>query len=233
MMDLAAFRQTELSAREKLLGSCWLLFQLTLFPRLLAVGNAMLPVPLRASALNFFFFTVNAGAMVLIFRRYLRAMLARLKTDLVGVIAAAVPLFFAYWLVNVLLSYLFKMADPAFANINDQNIEHLCAENYSLMFVGTVFFVPITEEVFHRGLIFRGLYDHSPIAAWILSVALFCLIHVIGYLGRCSSLTFFLCFLQYVPAGIVLAAAYRLSGNILAPILIHTLSNLLGMLALR
>lgn len=232
-MDLTAFRQTELGLREKLLGSGWLLFQVTVFPRLLAMGNGMLPVPLPASTLNFLFFSVNAGAMALIFRCYLRAMLARLKTDLAGVISAAVPLFFAYWLVNVLLFYLFQMADPSFANINDQSVADLCAENYGLMFIGTVFFVPVTEEVFHRGLIFRGLYDRSPAAAWILSVTLFCCIHVMGYLGQCGGLTFFLCFLQYVPAGIALAAAYRLSGNILAPILIHTLSNLLGMLALR
>ena len=43
----------------------------------------------------------------------------------------------------------------------------------------------------------------------------------------------FLCLLQYVPAGISLAASYEYSGNIVTPILIHTAVNAVGMLAMR
>ena len=53
-----------------------------------------------------------------------------------------------------------------------------------------------------------------------------------NYAGA-DTLTLALCFVQYLPAGICLAASYRLSGSILTPILIHAGINTLGILALR
>ena len=101
------------------------------------------------------------------------------------------------------------------------------------MFLGSVILVPITEECLFRGLVFRGVYDRSPILAWVLSIVLFSSVHIISYLGTYPAETILLCFVQYIPAGVCLAGAYRLSGSLLSPILIHALVNLLGMMALR
>ena len=68
---------------------------------------------------------------------------------------------------------------------------------------------------------------------WVLSVALFSSVHIINYIGAYPFDTILLCFVQYIPAGLCLAGAYRLSGSLLSPILIHALVNLVGMLALR
>jgi membrane protease YdiL (CAAX protease family) len=62
---------------------------------------------------------------------------------------------------------------------------------------------------------------------------LFALVHILGYIGFYPFEMLLLCFVQYLPAGICLAAAYRLSGSLLSPILIHALVNLLAMLSLR
>ena len=93
--------------------------------------------------------------------------------------------------------------------------------------------MPVAEECLFRGIVFRGIYDRSHILAWIVSAGLFALVHVIGYFGSAAPLTLLLCFLQYIPAGICLAASYRLSGSILSPILIHAAVNFVGMMILR
>ena len=85
----------------------------------------------------------------------------------------------------------------------------------------------------HRGLVFRTLYNRSKIAAYVISVVIFGALHVVGYITMYEPLQLLLCFLQYIPAGIALGWAYARSGSILAPILIHTLVNALGVAILR
>ena len=136
-------------------------------------------------------------------------------------------------MVNILMGQLIFALDPQFTSINDAGIGQMVEENYALMFIGTVFFVPIAEECLFRGLVFRGLYDRNVILAWVVSVLLFAAIHVTGYIGSQPTLTLLLCFVQYLPAGLCLAGAYRLSGSLISPILIHALVNLIGMISLR
>ena len=69
--------------------------------------------------------------------------------------------------------------------------------------------------------------------AAVVSTVLFSLIHINNYIGYYDPLTMLLSFVQYIPAGICLAAAYEISGSIFAPVLIHTAVNAVGMLAVR
>ena len=77
------------------------------------------------------------------------------------------------------MSYLL----PGFSNINDAAITELARANYTLMLIGVVFLVPLTEEMLYRGLIFRNLWQSSKVAAYLLSMAAFAAIHVLGYNG--------------------------------------------------
>ena len=54
-----------------------------------------------------------------------------------------------------------------------------------------------------------------------------------GYLSAYPVHHLLLAFLQYLPAGLVLAWAYRKSGSIFSPILIHAAVNTLALLSLR
>ena len=69
--------------------------------------------------------------------------------------------------------------------------------------------------------------------ALLISMAVFSLMHIAGYVGIADWLTLFLCFFQYLPAGFALAWSYQRSGTILAPILVHMAVNQTGMLAMR
>ena len=121
---------------------------------------------------------------------------------------------------------------PEYVNLNDQSIQSQLADETTLMLLTTVVLAPITEECFFRGLLFRGLYDRSPAAAWVASVGLFSVVHVAAFIGRYSPLALLASFIAYLPAGVVLCVTYRRSGGITAPILAHAMLNLQAALAI-
>lgn len=226
------FLRISLTRKEMVWGIRYLLFQTVFLPSLLNALNWVLPMTLDRAQLNFLFFCINFGAVAVIFRQYLVHFLHLDRKAAVRIGAVSVALFGAYWVSTTLLGYLLTAIAPGFANINDQSIAAVSQDNYWLMFLGTAVLVPITEECLYRGLIFRGLYDRSPILAWLISTAVFSAVHLLGYTGY-EMRILFLCFLQYLPAGLCLAAAYRLSGSLIPPILIHAAVNTIGMIALR
>ena len=227
------FRSHPLNQKEKAYGSVWLLFEALFFSAFLHLLNSLLPTPLPQTALNFVFFAVNFTVVAFLFREYLWKQI-RLVPEVIGkVLMIAVIGFVAYWVVNFLLAQILLSLDPDFTSINDANIQQLAAEDYTLMFVGAVLLAPVAEECLFRGLVFRGMYERKPWLAWVLSITLFALVHILSYIGAYPIQTLLLCFVQYIPAGIVLAASYHLSGSLLAPILIHAVVNYIGMLSLR
>ena len=105
--------------------------------------------------------------------------------------------------------------------------------NYAVLVVGTAILVPTAEELLHRGLVFGSLYSRNPYIAYIFSATLFSSIHILGYIMVYPIHHLLLAFLQYLPAGLVLAWAYHKSGSIFSPILIHAAVNALALLSLR
>lgn len=232
-MKNSDFLSHSLTRQEKRYGACWLAFETLLFSSLLQILNSLLPTPLPQVEVNFIFFSVNFTVVAILFRRYLWSQV-ELVADLMGkIVSTAITVFIAYWVANFLLMQMLFALDPEHFSINDVTIQTLVKEDFFLMFLGSVILVPITEECLFRGLLFRGLYDRNPILAWVVSITLFSAVHIINYIGAYPFGTILLCFVQYIPAGVCLAGAYRLSGSLLSPILIHALVNFVGMLALR
>lgn len=227
------FLQNSIPKNELSWGIRYLLFQTVFLPSLLSILNSYLPIPLSAAWLNFVFFSINLCAVFWIFPSYVRKILSVTKRQLLRILLVGVVFFTVNQLCSYALGNLFPSVVEDFVNINDQSLSLTFRENFPLMTLCTVVLAPVTEEFFYRGLLFRGLYDRTPWVAWVVSVVLFSLIHVMSYIGNFPPLPLFLCFLQYIPAGICLAAAYRLSGSLLCPILIHAAVNTVGMLSLR
>lgn len=217
-----------LSQQEIFYGSCYTLFQLFILPEIAAILRHLTALP--AVWMQNGIFAVNYICTILIFRRFLRksweTFLGKLRQILVWVLLGLL----GYYLVSFLFHYLTQLFYPAYRNLNDAGISQMADQNRLLMIFGTVLLVPLAEEVLFRGLLFRGLYDRKPVAAWILSVGLFSLVHIVGYLGSYNALQLFLAFLQYLPAGLALCLVYRNTDTIIAPVLMHTLINFLGMI---
>ena len=174
-------------------------------------------------------FALNFLCTLVIFRRFLltackTALQHPLKTlgfSLLGLVLYYIGTFFVTLLILIL--------QPDYLNLNDSSISQLSQQSGIWMAVGTVLLVPVAEECVFRGLLFRGIYDRKPVLAGVLSVCLFSAVHIVGYIGIYTPVHLLLAFLQYLPAGLCLNFAYKKADTIIAPILMHTCINLIGM----
>ena len=187
---------------------------------------------LSDALINFIYYSLNFAFTLWIFRRFLRESLAKAGRHLGRFLLAIVLGFAAHWLTSRAGGMLLRYFAAGFANVNDQTVAAMIADAPLLMGLGLILMVPVTEECLFRGLIFGQLHPKSRVLAYGLSAAAFCAIHVVGYIGQVPPLTLALCALQYVPAGLILAFAYRFCGSIVAPILIHAAANAAAYLSL-
>ena len=224
---------TKPSRRETIWGGIYLILYLTILPLAVPMGAVLLFPGLDGAQVNFIYFTVNFAATTVIFRKYLiqsfrdatRVPFATLRFALLGYLGSML-------LSGLVVSAILRVY-PEFMNVNNNAIGSMVQQNYTLMAIGAVILAPVTEELLFRGLIFRGLYDRSPLAAHLVTMVLFSLIHISGYVGMYDVKLLFFCFLQYLAPAYCLNFAYRYSGTIIAPILMHMVTNLVALTAMR
>lgn len=218
---------------ELLWGAAYMLLEMTLLPIVMVQVNSTLKAPLSVSQLNVVFFIVSFGITTLIFRRFIKQTLTDALRHLPEILFGSLRGFLMYWAGNLLVTMLILWLDPDFININDATIGTMVQRDFLPLAICTIFFVPVTEELLFRGVLFAGFYNRSPIKAFIFSVMVFSAIHVIGYIPDYSWDTLLLCFLQYIPPSIALGWAYARSGSILSPMLMHVIINAIGIFAMR
>ena len=224
---------TKPNRNETLFGGIYLAFMLIFLPLLLKVFNSLTENPLSAGKLNFIYYFINFALIVPAFGKFL---LQSLK-DALRVPFPTIWLALLGYMGNLALSEILAIfllvLVPGFANINDLNVALMLQEEFSLLAIGIVVLVPVVEETLFRGMIFRNLYDRSPAGAYLISMVAFAAIHVTGYVGSVEPIYILLSFLQYLPAGYCLCFAYRRSGTIISPILMHMIVNAVAVYSMR
>ena len=218
---------------EQVWGFVYLLICLFILPSFLQWMNGFLPIPLSSIWINLIYFVLNFCFILWIFRGFFRRCLMQIARNVPDFLLAVTVGFAVYWLCNFGLAQLVKHVFPNYANLNDGAIAGMAHSNFLVSFIGTVFLVPIAEEALHRGLVFGALYPKNHVIAYILSAAVFAAVHIMGYIGSYEPLHLALAFVQYIPAGLILAWAYRKSGSIFASVLIHMVINAASMFSLR
>ena len=218
--------------KEQIWGLFYLLFTF-LLPTLLGLLNGLLASPLQDAWFNFLYFALNFIFIIWIFHDFFKRCLVHIGQHFWLFLLVILVGTVVYWLCNWGLSFLFSILFPRFSNLNDGSIIAMAHDNFLIMFIGTVVFVPVAEEALHRGLVFGSLYTKSHFAAYILSAAIFSAVHIIHYIGAYSLPHVLLAFVQYLPAGLILAWAYRKSGSIFASILIHAVVNAIALILTR
>ena len=213
------------SGQETMAGFCYLAFQMLLLPSLLYWINDQLARPMAESELNFLFYLVNFLAVLMIFHDFLARSLSQLFHHPIDALQAVILGFVAYYLCYYAIDWLVSLLVPGYTNYNDESIAALSRGNYFLTFIGTVILVPIAEECFFRGLIFRNLYSKSHWAAYCISIVAFAAIHILGYIGQYSAAQLVIAVIQYIPAGLWLAWSYIKGDTIFVPIVIHAAVN--------
>ena len=219
--------------KEQVWGFAYLLAELFLLPVALQELNELLPAPLPAYWLNFLYFSLNFIFVCFLFRHFLKHSLIQAGKNAEDFLMVTFSGFGIYYLANMVLSFAIRMLAPDFANLNDGIIAQQSQGNFFIMALGTAILVPVAEELLHRGLVFGSLYGKNRWFAYIFSSALFSGIHILGYIGVYSLPHLLIAFVQYLPAGLILAWAYRKCGSIFSPILIHAAVNTVALAALR
>lgn len=222
-----------MTKNETVLGYIYLALQLTVIPVLITLANMQMGNPLSDAQVNFLFFCVNFLCVTVIFHKYLIASTRCALKNLGRCLKSAFFAFMLYWLLATAVGALILLAYPDFSNVNDDSLGQLLEENTGLIQFGAVLLVPITEELLYRGLLFGSLYKRNHLAGYVISIAAFAALHVVGYITMYEPLHLLLCFLQYLPAGFCLAWAYVRSDTIWAPILMHIAINQIGTTAMR
>lgn len=222
-----------MNRREKLAGILWLAA---------AVLSSVLP--LRSDAhRELLFHAVQVLAAVLIFHRFLGASLSVplttpltiVKFALLGLILAQL----ANLLTNDLIFYFlpnyfgYSETGPYFLNAQKELLRSYAAENFPLTLVGIVFFVPVWEELLHRGLVFGSLVQKNIALAYIAAVLLYAVIPIIPLFGAYRVDYILLSFLQYIPISLMFCWIYTRTETILTPMLAHMLMNAVSIFTLR
>ena len=222
-----------LTQKELVGGWVYLAFEALLLPLLLNMLNGYLAHPMTGAELNFTYFGLNFLACLWIFHSFLDHNAAMMRKHPIYFFQAVILGLAAYYACSWGVNQVIRLIDPGFANANDASIAAMLGSGRFLMTVGTVVLVPLAEECLFRGLIFRTIYASSRWVAYLVSIAVFAAVHIVGYITSYSPLGLLLSFLQYLPAGLCLAWAYTKADTIFAPILIHTVINALAIIALR
>lgn len=222
-----------MSRKEVIFG--WLLMagQLLILPVVAVMLNDILSAPLSDTQINIALFALEFLLATVIFRKFLKASARMALGSPFRCLRFAALGLLLYYIGSFLVGLVIGYVDSDFSNVNDSNISTLAQDNYPLIFLCTVLLVPVTEELLYRGLIFRGLQKKNRLIAYLVSAAVFSLIHVVGYMGLTSTTTLLLCFLQYLPAGLSLAWAYEKADTIWAPILMHMTVNQISISLMR
>ena len=214
-------------------GYIYLAVQLMVLQPVLSIVNLILPVKIDNTTLNIAYFIINFLCVAVIFHRYLIQSGKEAFGNILHCFGYAFAAFSAYYVASIFVSSVIYSVEPSFSNVNDENINQMTRDNFTLMAIGTVLLVPITEEVLYRGLIFGKLYNHSPILAYLISTLAFAALHVVGYIRLYDARLLFLCLLQYLPAGLCLGWAYASTGTIWTSIGVHVVVNLIAILSMR
>ena len=217
-----------MSPREQRIGLVFLVLHLLILPRLIGFSIQLLFPAAGTAEKIFAIFLLEFMAVLVLFWHFWTGSVKSLLQQSEHVLLICVVGFFAYQLMTSQLSIWIYVLMPHFSNINDYQVGNLLAQNFPLIALCTVFLAPVVEESLYRGLIFGSLLKKNTMVAYLVSVPVFCAIHVLGYLGSYPLEILLVCFVQYIPAGICLGWAYQKSGTILAPITIHTFINAMG-----
>lgn len=214
-----------LTQKETRNGFLYMAISLIALPWLLSEGNAYLADPLSQGKVNFIYYFLNFAVMVWLCRHFLGDNLKLALRIPFPVIWYGILGYLGSKALGEILAIVTLLVYPSFSNVNDASITAMLREDSQLIILGTVFLVPVVEELFFRGLIFRNLHGKNQVTAYLVSMVLFSLLHVVGYIGTDSPIHLLMCFLQYLPASFCLCWCYCQTGTIITPIFMHALTN--------
>ncbi len=198
------------------------------FPMVLNLLAASAPGAVSTARLNLVYYAASLLLTALLMGRYLRRSFDGLADAPLRCLSSFALGWLMYTALSLLAAYLLRRLNITGDNLNENTVNLLLGQERGIIIAVTVFMAPIVEETIFRGGLFCGLYPRSRAAAYIVSIALFCLYHVWQYAVLLHDVSYLLLAIQYVPAAFVLCFVYRRSGSVWTGIFFHMSVNALA-----
>ena len=221
---------------EQIAGTVFFVIYLVVLPfaagPLFRLAGRLLDVTIAAALQNVIYYYVLFAVTVLIFHKFLARTCRNLADNLGGACRMLLVGLVALYGLNELAYRLTNLIITNRTNLNDTAISAQMDSAPYMTLLIVVFLAPFVEEVLFRGLVFGNLKGKSRPVAYVVSCALFALLHVWQFAVVYQDVTYFLLMLQYLVPGAVLAWVYDRSGTLWTSIALHALTNALSVLAM-
>lgn len=178
---------------------------------------------------NFILYAVGALYMLVFVGRFLRRDFDNICDSPLDTVCGVALSFVSLFAANVAVSLVltaFGFED----NPNNGAVAEIASADHGTMTAAAVFLAPIVEELIFRAGIFGVLRRRSVKLAYIISVLLFSLYHVVAYTA--ADISAWVYAVQYIPATVILCRCYERHESIWAPIFLHMLVNGMSMAVL-
>lgn len=221
---------------EQIAGTVFFVIYLVVLPfaagPLFRLAGQLLDVTISAALQNVIYYYVLFAVTVLIFHKFLARTCRNLADNLGGACRMLLVGLVALYGLNELAYRLTNLIITNRTNLNDTAISAQMDSAPYMTLLIVVLLAPFVEEVLFRGLVFGNLKGKSRPVAYVVSCALFALLHVWQFAVVYQDVTYFLLMLQYLVPGAVLAWVYDRSGTLWTSIALHALTNALSVLAM-
>lgn len=225
-----------MTAGERIAGLIFFLIYLLVLPLVTGslfdlLGN-LLHTTIRPALRNLLYYYILFAVTIVIFHGFLLRTSRHLMENFssaakyvpVGLVALYGLNELAYRLTNLLVENRTNLNNTTIsAQIND-------APHTTILIV--VLLAPFVEEVLFRGLVFGNLNGKSKVLAYVVSCALFALVHVWQFAVVQRDVTYFLLMVQYLMPGLVLAWVYDRTGTLWTSVGLHAAANGLAVLTM-
>lgn len=224
---------TRMDNTERIAGAIFFVVYLLVMPllleRLFSLAETLLGVSIEPSFRSALYYYFLFAVTLLIFHRFLASTTSRFFDDLQRSLATLFFSLLVFYGANELMYRVLSLFFANRPNLNDTVIAAQISAAPRTTALIVVFLAPFVEEVLFRGLVFGCLKDVSRAAAYVVSAALFSLLHVWTFALWQWDLTYLILTLQYLVPGLVFAWAFDRSGTLWTSILLHAAVNALAL----
>jgi len=217
---------------EQIAGTVFFVIYLVVLPfvtePLFRLAERLLDTSISSALQNIIYYYVLFAVTLIIFHRFIGRTCRNLANNLGEACKCMVLGLIGLYGLNELVYRLSNLLITNRTNLNDNTISAQIHDAPHVTLLIIIFLAPFVEEVLFRGLVFGNLKMKSRAVAYVLSCALFALLHVWQFAVINHDVTYFLLMVQYLVPGLVLAWAYDHTGTLWTSIGIHAAANALS-----
>lgn len=221
-----------MTAGEKIAGTVFFVLYLVVLPFVTTpafrLAERLLGTTISTSLENIIYYYILFAVTIIIFHKYIGHTSRRLADNLGVAGSTLVAGLVGLYGLNELVYRLSNLLITNRTNLNDSTISAQIQDAPRVTLLIVVVLAPFVEEVLFRGLVFGNLKLKSRTVAYVVSCALFALLHVWQFAVVHQDMTYFIVMLQYLVPGFMLAWVYDRSGTLWTAIGLHAAANALA-----